>query len=162
MFATQACGGDAGDAGQAAPVDRGATEADIADWCAAVCEHSERCRESEDDEEPGQSCPAECMADLGNAELIQQRVAHAFRDCASELSCDQSDDSCVALVAAELDLDVTSPLLQRCLSVQDECGNFSDDRCTFAVLATPAGQTMFDQCLSSACDAVPACIALRE
>lgn len=166
LLAAQACGGDAGgagDGGDGAPIERGATEADVADWCGAICERSQRCGESGDEAGTGQSCPATCTADLGSAELIQQRVAHAFEDCFSELSCARSDDSCIALVAAELELDLTSPLLRRCISVQDECGGFSDDFCSFALVATPAGQTRLDQCLSSACDAVPACLAaLRE
>ena len=157
MLASQACGGDAGDAGKDAPVDVGATEADIADWCGAGCERSQRCETNDGEDE--QSCAAECMADFGNPELIQQRVARAFQDCFSELPCGQSDDSCFAIVAATLELDLTSPLAEQCLSVQNECGGFSDDLCSFAVVATPAGQTRFDQCLSSACDAVPACLA---
>jgi hypothetical protein len=157
MLTGQACGGDAGDAGKAAPVDVGATEADIAEWCGVGCERSQRCQTSDGEDEP--SCAATCMAEFWKPELIQQRVAQAFQDCFSELPCGQSDDSCFAIVVATLDLELTSPLAQRCLSVQNECDGFSEDSCSFAVVATSAGRTRLDQCLSSACDAVPECIA---
>lgn len=146
-----------------APADRAATTADVAAVCDAVCERSERCSTGDEADEPEAECEATCRSGFGGSELVQQRVAHAFRDCYRELPCNESDDVCSGRVAADLELDTASPLVNECIQVQDECGGFSDDFCTYAATATTRGKALLEECFSSPCDAVSECIeALRE
>jgi hypothetical protein len=158
LLVSHACG----DASSGAH-DGAATAADVASWCDAICEYRERC--PDEDAEPGdasaQPCNDECSRELGavaEAGLVQQRVARALGECARGLSCDGSDDVCVQQVAADLDLDVASPLVSTCLELQDECGGFSDDFCAYAATATSAGKARLDECFSAGCAAVGVCI----
>ena len=140
--------------------DRGADTADVIATCEAVCDLNARCANEAD--ETDDECRAGCAdgEDGPQPQFIQQRALDGLRECFDALSCDQSDDSCLTQVLLELDPNFqSSPLGSECLRAQDECGGFSEDSCSYAILFTSAGQSRFAACLSEGCDELLPCLA---
>jgi len=160
----QACGGsssDANDSGATGGPNVAAAQADVAALCNVTCENESSCDSPDPADAP---CLPECLGESPDPTLLRRDVLRGLLDCHSQLACDQSDDGCLLPVIQVLEIDfANSPLLNRCVEIQDECGGFSEDLCSYAVIFTDAGKTRLEDCLNETCEFVAECIAgLRQ
>jgi len=157
-LALQACSGSSTDSRGGPSV--AAADADVAGLCSAICERSVSCEPLEFQSD---TCEPDCRSD-NPPKWLRRDIVRGLADCQSKLSCDDDDDDCLPQVLEVLEPNfMSSPLLDRCIEVQDQCGGFSDDACAYAIVFTDAGKERMQACLNSDCDLVAGCIAnLRE
>ncbi|HKO91544.1 MAG TPA: hypothetical protein VJU61_10350 [Polyangiaceae bacterium] len=155
FFALPACGGS-GNSGNSGPTGAG-VQAEVVAVCDALCSRSTRCDQEEPEDDP---CQPECLSGSADPSVMRGDFLRGLSDCYSGLACTESDDRCLERVIQVLVPDYEdSPLLERCLRIQDQCGGFADDNCAYAVIFTDAGKEQLESCLNSGCDAVAGCIA---
>ena len=132
-------------------------EADVVAVCDAICDRKTRCDLDDPEDAP---CQPECLRESADPHFMRGDVLRGLRDCYSKLACDGNDDSCLAQVVGALVPDfMSSPLLDGCIEVQDQCGGFSDDSCVYAIIFTDAGKASLQDCLNESCELVAGCIA---
>lgn len=154
LLAVPAC-----DSGASSGPTGAARRADVAALCDAICERGLRCADEEPPPEQA-NCQPECLSKSAEPSLLRADILRGLAECQSELACGENDDGCLERVVAELVPDYrSSPLLQRCIDVQDQCNGFSDDDCSYAVIFTDAGKQRLEACLSQSCSSVGACMA---
>jgi hypothetical protein len=147
------------DSGSGSSTSARADTGDLAETCAASCDQQARCETDPELVQTPEACRAECEDEAPPPELFRRVFVQSLGDCFAGLDCDTSDDSCVGVALADVDPNfATAPLGSQCLEVQNECGGFSDDLCTYAIAFTPDGQARFEDCLNLECDAVAACL----
>ena len=132
-------------------------EADVVAVCDAICERRTRCDLDDPEDEP---CQPDCLRESADPRFMRGDVLRGLGDCYSKLACDGNDDRCLDQVVQVLVPDfMSSPLLDRCVEVQDQCGGFSDDSCAYAIIFTDAGKARLEGCLNESCELVAGCIA---
>jgi hypothetical protein len=133
-----------------------AAHADLVALCHAICERETRCQTLDPADGP---CEADCLRGDPDPALVRRDIVRGLVECQGPLECDANDDLCLEQVLQTLEPDFeSSPLLERCSQIQDQCGGFSDDNCAYAVIFTDAGKTRLDACLNSSCDLVAGCM----
>jgi len=160
FIALQACGGsssDADDSDANAGPNVSAARADVVAMCDAICERETSCSVSDPADPP---CEPQCLSDSPEATLLRRDVFRGLLNCQRQLTCDDNDDRCLVQVVQELVPDfASSPLLNRCVEIQDQCGGFSEDSCSYAIVFTDAGKARLETCLNETCELVAGCIA---
>jgi hypothetical protein len=147
------CGGSASSPGPGAASDASQFE----ELCEAQCHRLARC---EDATETSDAPCAACVATAPRPEVFRRDFVQTIIDCTERLACGDSDDGCVDEAIATVSADAaSSTLAAKCLSVQDDCGDFSDDDCTYAFAFTDAARSDFDACLSQSCEDIGPCFA---
>jgi len=162
-LAVPGCGGSSSGGahgiGSSSGPDGAARQAELDDLCDSVCERDTRCPDDEDPDSDAAACRSECLSESPDPELVRGDVLRGLAQCGRQLTCDQSDDQCLEQVVQKLVPDyASSPLLKLCLDVQNQCGGFSDDACSYAVTFTDAGKKRLEDCLNTTCDRVGACV----
>jgi hypothetical protein len=157
LLALPACSGSSDDSrGNGGPTGA-ATEADVVASCDAICDRRTRCDLEEPEDPP---CQPDCLRESADPRFMRGDVLRGLSDCYSELACGESDDRCLDRVVTVLVPDfMSSPLLDQCVEVQDQCGGFSDDSCAYAIIFTDAGKARLQDCLNETCELVAGCIA---
>lgn len=158
LLAAQACSSDAGGGASSGPTGA-ARQAELDDLCDTVCERDTRCTEQEEPDSDAATCRSECARESPVPELMRGDIVRGLVQCQRQLACDQNDDQCLERVVQQLVPEYeSSPLLKLCLDVQDRCGGFSDDACSYAVTFTDAGKKQLEDCLNASCDRVASCV----
>jgi len=160
ILVVPACGGSSSDANDGGP-NVAAAQADVTALCDVICENNLRCDSPDPADGP---CKPECLSENPEPSLFRRDVLRGLLECQSQLTCDDNDDLCAGQVVQVLVPDfMSSPLLDKCVEVQDECGGFSDDSCVYAVVFTDAGKARLETCLNEPCELVAGCMAgLRQ
>jgi hypothetical protein len=153
-----AAGPDASGATDAGGVDGGGgaagTVEDMELLCTNVCAREAGCGES------SPTCVDDCLTGGPVPEMYLHDFLVAYGGCIIDLSCAESEDTCLIEAFGTVDPDwQTHQLNTECMARDSVCGGtFSDDLCAFAAALSPAGAAVLDTCLDEDCAAISTCL----